>query len=447
MFESAGNVARRCYKVLSSAVTLVVLAAAAPLHAQEFVKFSNFVQSLKTADVDAVLPLATTTATDAASVAEMRQHLVALYDGVDVTQSYVVGTQTIDCIPIMQQPAVRMLGLTSIAEAPPAPATPPAVASKAVVLPSQLPAGKTHDAFGNSLGCQNGTIPMLRVTLEQMAHFKTLHDFFAKGPDGAGQAKEPGVVPPATAAHKYVFYYQIVNNHGDEADINLWRPDVYTDIGEIFSLAQSWTIGGSGAATQTAEVGWQNYPALYGTESSVPFIYYTADDYGSTGCYNLTCGKFVQVSNAITFGAAFAPSSYSVPNNSTQYYLPFQYKFANGNWYLFYNGKEIGYYPGSVYNGGQLTKYSTLLEFGSESVGTTVWPAEGSGLFGASYGYDHAAWQRLLFYINTSNVSVWDSLTYDAPSPACYTGSKPAYSSTAGWGIYFYFGGPGGAGC
>jgi len=85
MFKSAGNMARRLYQVLSSAVALVVLAAAAPLHAQEFVKFSDFVQSLKAADVDAILSLTTTKATDAASVAEMRQHLVALYDGVDVT--------------------------------------------------------------------------------------------------------------------------------------------------------------------------------------------------------------------------------------------------------------------------------------------------------------------------------------------------------------------------
>ena len=439
--------ARRLYQLLSSAAALVVFAASAPLHAQEFVKFSDCVQSVKTADAATVLALPSTKATDTASVGEMRQHLLALYDGVKVTQSYVVGSQTIDCIPIMQQPAVRMLGLTSIAEQPSAPATAPGQASQAAVLPSQLPTGKTQDAFGNRLGCQGDTVPMLRVTLEQMAHFNTVHDFFAKGPDGAGQAKDPSVVPPATAAHKYVFYYQTVNNNGDEADINLWRPYVYTDIGEVFSLAQSWTIGGSGAATQTAEVGWQNYPASYGTESSVPFIYYTADDYNKTGCYNLTCGKFVQVSKAITLGAAFSASSYSVPHNSTQHYLPFQYKFANGNWYLFYNGTEIGYYPGSVYLGGQLTKYSTLLEFGSESVGTTVWPAEGSGMFGAAYGYDEAAFQRNLFYINTSNGSVWDSLTYDATSPKCYTGSKPAYSSSSGWGIYFYFGGPGGTGC
>ena len=34
---------------------------------------------------------------------------------------------------------------------------------------------------------------------------------------------------------------------------------------------------------------------------------------------HLTCGKFVQVSNALTLGAAFTAASYSVPNNSTQY--------------------------------------------------------------------------------------------------------------------------------
>ena len=437
----------RRYRILSAAAAFFALTASSTLHAQQFVKFSDFLQSTKTIDANAVLALPTTKAVDTPSIEEMRQHVLALYDGVDVTHSYVVGSETIDCIPIMQQPAVRMLGLTSIADAPSAPAGAPGEVSPSATLPSQLPEGKTEDAFGNSLGCQSGTIPMARVTLEQIAHFPTLHDFFTKGPEKAGQAKDPNVVPPATAAHKYVFYYQSVNNHGDEADINLWRPYVYTDLSDTFSLAQSWTKGGSGASTQTAEVGWQNYPGLYGTEDSVPFIYYTADDYDKTGCYNLTCGKFVQVSKIITFGAPFSATSYSVHNDTTQYYLPFQYKFANGNWYLFYNGTEVGYYPGAVYNKGQLTKYSTLLEFGSESVGTTIWPAEGSGLFGAAYGYDQAAWQRLLFYINTSNVSVWDSLTYDAPSPACYTGSAPHFSTTAGWGVYFYFGGPGGAGC
>ena len=427
-------------------LAIVAIAVVAPLHAQQFVQFSDFVQSIRTADANAILALPTTNATQSASIEEMRQYLLTLYDGVQVAHSYMLDTQTIDCIPMMQQPAVRILGLKSIAPAPP-PDAAPGGGSQAAVLPSQLPPGKMQDAFGNALGCESGTIPMLRVTLEQMARFNTLQDFFAKGPNGAGQAKDPNVVSPATTAHKYVIYYQSVNNYGDEADINLWRPYVYTDIGEVFSLAQSWTIGGSGSATQTAEVGWQNFPSQYGTQNSVPFIYYTADDYNKTGCYNLTCGKFVQTSTALTLGAAFAATSYSTPNNSTQYFLPFQYKFSGGNWFLFYNGTQIGYYPGSVYLGGQMTKYATMIEFGSESLGTTVWPAEGSGQFGAAYGFGEAAYQKNLFYINTSNTSVWDSLTYSPTSPSCYTGSPVKYSSSSGWGYYFYFGGPGGVGC
>src|ERR1700690_3910552 len=172
--------ARRLYQLLSSAAALVVFAASAPLHAQEFVKFSDFVQSVKTADAATVLALPSTKATDTASVGEMRQHLLALYDGVKVTQSYVVGPQTIDCTPTMQHRAVRMRGLTSIAEPPSAPATAPGQASQAAVLPSQLPAGKAQDAFGNRLGCQGDTVPMPRVTLEHIDPFKTFRVFFKK---------------------------------------------------------------------------------------------------------------------------------------------------------------------------------------------------------------------------------------------------------------------------
>lgn len=188
--------------------TLLLLATFTPLQAEPFVRFSDFVQNLKTADVNSVMALKTTKAPDSASVEEMRQHLLSLYDGVNVTQSYVLGSQTIDCIPTLQQPAVRMLSLKSLAAAPPASAIAPSQQpAQAAVVPSQLPAGETEDAFGNILGCQGDTIPMLRVTLEQIAHFKTLQDFFKKGPDGAGQAKDPNVIPPATAAHKYVYYY------------------------------------------------------------------------------------------------------------------------------------------------------------------------------------------------------------------------------------------------
>jgi hypothetical protein len=69
----------------------------------------------------------------------------------------------------------------------------------------------------------------------------------------------------------------------------------------------------------------------------------------------------------------------------------------------------------------------------------------GGGAF-ANTGFAHAAYQRLIFYIDTNEASQWASLTTAQPSPSCYTILfTPA--SGGSWGSYFYFGGPGGNSC
>lgn len=434
-------------------VAIISVAAMSVASAQDaasqpkFVPFTEFVQSIGSTQASDVMAAPAAKVADNAAVAQMQQHLLSLYKGVNVTHSFVLGSQTVDCVPVNEQPTVHGMGLKTIATAPGIPTAPAAVEtsqSKPLPLDAQIPEGQTVDASGNSLTCEEGSIPIRRVTLQEMARFASLREFFQKGPNGAGHPPIPGeFVAPATDAHKYAFAYQYVNNWGDNDDINLWRPYVYTDIGEIFALAQSWTIG-TGSTTQTAEVGWQNYPARVGTENSVPFIYYTADGYQTTGCYDLTCSAFVQVNKSLIFGVPWAPQYYSV-SHGAQWELDFTWEFYAGNWWLRYGSTWIGYYPGSVYLGGQLTKYSNLLEFGSESVGSTVWPGEGSGMW-ASGGWEYAGYQRELYYIapNTTYSTYWDSLTPDQPSPACYTITTPNYASN--WGIYFFFG-PGGAGC
>lgn len=442
--------AKKPLMLLTISVTVIPFASAQEAAAQsQFVPFRDFVQSVRGAQASDVMAAPSAKVASNTAVEQMRQHLLSLYDGVNVTHSFVLGSHTVDCVPVNEQPTVRAMHLQALAAPPSAPHEPPAAAeesnSKPLPLEAQIPEGQTADAFGNSLTCDASTIPMRRITLDQMARFSSLREFFEKGPNGAGHAPIPGqFAAPQTDAHKYAFTYQYVNNWGDNDDINLWRPYVYTDIGEVFTLAQSWTIG-YGSTTQTAEVGWQNYPARVGTENSVPFIYFTADNYQTTGCYDLTCSGFVQTNNSLIFGVPWAAQYYSV-SDGAQWELDFTWEFYSGNWWLRYGSTWIGYYPGSVYQGGQLTRYSNLLEFGSESVGSTVWPGEGSGLWAAS-GSQYAAYQRELWYIgpNTSYATYWDSLTSDQPSPACYSINGPSYSSS--WGTYFYFGGPGGASC
>ena len=88
----------------------------------------------------------------------------------------------------------------------------------------------------------------------------------------------------------------------DTSFLNLWRPPMGAN--QIFSLSQHWYVGGSGGGLQTLECGWQVYPQFYGDNYAHLFTYWTADNYNTTGCYNLTCGAFVQTSSSFAPGMA-----------------------------------------------------------------------------------------------------------------------------------------------
>lgn len=206
-------------------------------------------------------------------------------------------------------------------------------------------------------------------------------------------------------------------------------------------MSQQWYASLSNP-TQTAEIGWQNYPAKYRTQNSVLFIYWTADGYQRTGCYNLNCPAFVQINRNWHFGSGF--TNYST-QGGTQYEFTAEYYLYQGNWWLALGGAWVGYYPGTLYRGGQMTRNAQVIEYGGETVGTQIWPPMGSGRW-ANAGWRYAAYQRNVFYIDTNSVTWWANLTAMQPSP-CYSTAGPFFINQRGWGTSFFFGGPGGRGC
>ena len=345
----------------------------------------------------------------------MRHHVLSLYQGVDVRQSYADGEDLFDCIPVEQQPSVRGLGLSSIA-APPPPA---------------------EDASAGKSLCEAGTIPMRRIALEELMRFASLDEYLRKSPVRAVKAGNYDF-------HKYATFKQTVDNLGGNSSINIWSPYVSTSAGQVLTGSQQWYSGGYGSVLQTVEVGWHNFPNKYGDQRSRLFIYYTADDYNYTGCFNLDCSAFVQVSSAVALGGAFG--GYSVAGG-TQREFRAQFLLYSGNWWLAIDGVWIGYYPASVFKGGQMTKFAQEIEFGVDIMtdGST-WPAGGSGAW-ATAGLGYAAYQRNVYYAKTSGEYAWANLTPVRTSEWCINTAGPFSSSTVGWGVYFYAGGPGGKGC
>jgi hypothetical protein len=460
--------------------------------------------------------------------AEMRRHVLQHYEGVEAQHSFVDENGSIfDCIPVEQQPSLR--SGQAVAKAPDLPRPErPATAVADSRRPQPVPplqAGRT-DRHGNRMLAPEGTIPMLRLTLETMARFRTLQHFLQKSPYGsavpprAGGTAGPGgaVLPSAATAmpnadlrgadlrgadlrgadlrgadlrgadlrgadlrgalfgphgsavgravgleaespavpatHRWAHAYQSVANLGGHSAINVWDPPIVGD--QVFSLAQHWYVNGSGNGLQTAEVGWQVYPAKYNDTRPVLFIFFTYANYEQpdptdpskkipTGWYNLDAPGFRQTSNAYALGGALAPSS---TRGGPQYEIEVAYYLYQGNWWLYVGGTDaghaLGYYPGSVYRGGAMTSGAASIDYGGETVGSTSWPPMGSGAF-ASEGWQQAAYQREIFYSLPGGGAANASLTAVAASPSCYTCTVTLYNPP--WDETIFFGGPGGTSC
>jgi hypothetical protein len=416
----------------------------------KLVPFNDFLQQVSRVAPTSYLAQSTSRVKTPAAFEEMRQHILTMYGGVSVRHSFLLGSDPYDCVPIMQQPSVRLRGLKSIATAPPSPPVPSGtrLSNPPATQTGQLRPGQTLDALGNSVICEEGTIPMRRITLEELSRFETLQQFFQKGPNGAGFQPHGQVGPPvAGPPHRYAISQQNVANIGGSSVLNLWNPRVNTtaDGPQAMSLSQQWYVAFlSSGAPQTAEAGWNVNPILYGGSTDTHlFIYWTADGYNTTGCYNLTCVAFVQVVRGNYFGGVFSQVS---TDGGPQYEFTLEYFLYQGNWWLNINGTWVGYYPGALYNGGPLATAASVIQYGGETFGPTIWPPMGSGEFAGSW-WTRAAYQRNIFYLASPTQAFWAILFSYAPSPSCYTDIIGNNSGVTLWNTYLFFGGPGSTAC
>lgn len=220
-----------------------------------FVSFDEFVKGVSAASFESYALRKDAGVKRVENFDEMRRHILSMYEGVTVAHSFIVDEQYFDCIPIEQQPSVRSLGLKQVVVAPPAPSVEPGEKSRtpegggAQGLPSLLTLGLV-DTFGNAVSCEEGTIPMRRITLKETSRFETLEKFFHKTPWGkVGQLLSDGealTTDPPVPAHRYAHAAQTVKNYGGNSWLNLWSPSINGNASQIFSLSQHWYYGGRG---------------------------------------------------------------------------------------------------------------------------------------------------------------------------------------------------------
>ncbi|XP_072993777.1 protein neprosin-like [Typha latifolia] len=353
----------------------------------------------------------------------------------------------IDCVPVDKQPALDN----------------PLLRNHTIqMMPSMLPTyrggnytTKNIQQLWNDVGsCPNGTIPIRRTKIEDVLRAGSLSQF---GKKKLGYRSSTLASPPQghefwllfcvyfIAYIKYaIAYLESTQNpiYGSMATFNVWNP--YVEVDEEFSLSQLWVCAGSyeNSDLNTIEAGWQVCPLIYGDSNTRLFIYWTANAYNGTGCYNLECEGFVQTDNSVAIGGALSPVS---TYGGSQYAMTLSvFKDpSSGNWWLTFEDTFVGYWPSEIFT--LLSNSATWLEWGGEIVNTSpngehTSTDMGSGYF-AEEGYEKASYIRNIMIVDSSNnLSPPASIITSATNTNCY--DLKSYNDTD-WGVSFFFGGPG----
>ena len=164
----------------------------------------------------------------------------------------------------------------------------------------------------------------------------------------------------------------------------------------MFSLSQLWCVAQGPKGRQTAEVGWHVNPSVTGHNEPAIFCYWTRDGYATPTSYNGHSGDFLFHSSNTVLGVPISDISVA---GGAQFEVYCALKLYEGNWWLYVGGDQnsnaVGYFPGTLYEGGPLATAASEVDFGGEVCGGPPFAPMGSGAFSTA-GQNQAAYQRSL---------------------------------------------------
>ena len=373
----------------------------------------------------------------------MRDHILGLYDGVSATHSFADEQGAVfDCIPVEQQPALRGSdeSITEPPDLPPLPSGDRDDDERTARLADLVLGPERTDLFGNTMNCPEGSIPMRRVTLEDMTRFATVRDFMRKSPLGSGRPPREDEPPTVPVTHRWAHAYQNVANGGGQASLasgplrsgpirSSHFPSIGTSAGAVRTCRRPSAAGRSTRPSMAT-------PVLTCLPTGQPT---TTPRPAATTCR----APLVQIGTTFAPGMALGPVSVS---GGAQYEIELAYWLADGRWYLYFNGTQgsnvIGYYPSAVprWRAGQAGVRDRLRR---RDHGDHQLPAHGQQRL-REPGLERAAYHRAVGYWPPPGEAIINpNLTASQPWPGCYTAQLQLYA--APWSETLWFGGPGGS--
>ncbi|EOA32466.1 hypothetical protein CARUB_v10015743mg [Capsella rubella] len=298
--------------------------------------------------------------------------------------------------------------------------------------------------------CPKNSIPIRRTRKEDILRAKSIEEYGKKDPNDFLHHKPINQPRRANETHEYAIIRVVANSphakfHGAQSYINVWRPFVQEE--KEFSLAQVWVAAGSySTQLNTIEAGWQVCYGLYGDHQPHYFIYWTADSYVRTGCYNnIGCTGFVNINQAFALGSPI-PQVSAFGGLQVDLLVSIWKDPSTGNWWLKFGPHlYVGYWPSTLFN--HLQNGGTEVHWGGEIINLKNYSRHtstvmGSGLF-AEEGFKKASYIKNIEVLDENNIVRQPVDVYSAVTDgSCY--SLRFGTNHSMWKTHFFYGGPGG---
>ncbi|MEU5992436.1 neprosin family prolyl endopeptidase [Spirillospora sp. NPDC047418] len=214
------------------------------------------------------------------------------------------------------------------------------------------------------------------------------------------------------ACFNYVSGSQSVSGTGAQVTMTVGQPRLSGGPSE-HSLME---LAIQGSNSNNVEVGWMVDPATFGDSRPHLFVYHWVN--GQTSCYN-GCGWRSSGSSSRAGMALQAGQSITVGIQNSA-----------GDWWVSFNGTNIGYFPGSLWNNG-FTRYNRVQAFGEvASRSGSACIGMGNGTWGSQSGAASIRNYRL------TGASAQPGFSVSSTDPSLYNSGSVSRTS-------FALGGPG----
>ncbi|KAG7546477.1 Neprosin [Arabidopsis suecica] len=254
---------------------------------------------------------------------------------------------------------------------------------KPTTVPECITGNNTSGRFGlqqEGISCPDGTVIVKRTTMQDLMHAQRLKSMGFDGP-------RPFLTERNNTDLNGKFYFAKADIgpasfSGVKGNINLWKPKILQD---QVSLAFISVGGGPKEKFASISIGWMVNPSLY--YGDYVRLYASWTIHGSqTGCYDMSCPGFVQVSKTTPISAILQPISiYDGPQYELR--LSLYQDRVKGDWWFAFKDENIGYWPASLFKSWRESNNANYASWGGQVyspvtekapvMGSGHWPIEG----------------------------------------------------------------------